>query len=186
MASHEVTELLGAWDRGDRPARDRLMRLVQSELRRLARGYLRAERPGHTLQTTALVNEAYIRLVGQNRISWQNRGHFFGIAAQMMRRVLVDHSRRKKSAKRGASATIVSLSQANDAAPESEVDVLALDEALDDLAKLDPRQAKVVELRFFGGLGVEETAASIGVSTATVKREWVTAKAWLFRRLKHI
>jgi len=181
--SHEVTELLAAWSGGDRTALDRLMPIVQSELRRLARSYLRGERSNHTLQTTALVNEAYLRLVGQQRVEWQDRAHFFGIAAQMMRRILVDHARRKQSQKRGADATRVSLNEEIDAGPDAGVDVLALDEALEALGKLDARQARVVELRFFGGLSVEETAAALDISTATVKREWVTARAWLFRRL---
>ena len=184
MTSQGVTELLGAWGRGDRSALARLMPLVQGELRLIARGHLSRERPDHTLQPTELVNEAFIRLVDQKRVSWQDRAHFFTIAAQMMRRILVDHARRKRSVKRGAGATRVSLNDAVGTVSPSTVDIMAVDEALDALGKLDARQARVVELRFFGGLSVEETAAALGISAMTVKREWVTARAWLFHRLR--
>jgi RNA polymerase sigma factor (TIGR02999 family) len=188
----EVTALLRDWSGGDRAALERLMPLVYQELRRLAASYLRVERPDHTLQPTALVHEAYLRLVDQRGVSWQNRAHFFGIAAQMMRRILVDHARRRQAAKRDA--TVLRLQ----ASPGSEEDrggeayeelvrdpeLLALDQALCGLESLDARQARIVELRFFGGLTVEETAEVAGVSPATVKREWRTARAWLAREIR--
>ena len=174
-----VTELLRRWNSGDREAMDRLMPIVYDELRRLAAGYLRGERPGHTLQPTALVHEAYLRLVRQDRVEWQNRAHFFGIAASMMRRVLVDHARRRQAEKRDAGGfrLTLQLGEAFEAARDPEL--LELDQALGRLEQLDADQARVVELRFFGGLTVEETAVVLGISTATVKREWRTAKAFL-------
>lgn len=177
----EVTALLRDWSGGDRQALERLMPLVYGELRRLAASYLRRERPDHTLQPTALVNEAYLRLVDQRSVSWANRAHFFGIAAQLMRRILVDHARRRQAAKRAAvyRVTATAGSPSGDRAPE----LLALDGALSDLEKLDARQARIVELRFFAGLTVEETAEVTGVSPATVKREWRTARAWLRREI---
>lgn len=180
----DITGLLRRWNQGDRDALEPLLPLVYEELRRLAAGYLRHERPDHTLQPTALVHEAYLRLVGQDQVVWQNRSHFFGIAAQMMRRVLVDHARRRHAAKRGAAAIRVELSAEDlEAGLDRDPEILALDAALDELAALDARQARVVELRFFGGLTVEETAEVVGISTATVKREWRTARAWLRREL---
>jgi RNA polymerase sigma factor (TIGR02999 family) len=178
----EVTALLRDWSRGDRQALERLMPLVHGELRRLAASYLRAERPDHTLQPTALVHEAYLRLVDQRSVSWANRAHFFGIAAQLMRRILVDHARKRQAAKRAAVYRVTGTSAGSpsaDRAPE----ILALDGALSDLEKLDARQARIVELRFFAGLTVEETAEVTGVSPATVKREWRTARAWLRREM---
>lgn len=178
----EVTALLRDWSGGDRQALERLMPLVYGELRRLAASYLRRERPDHTLQPTALVNEAYLRLVDQRSVSWANRAHFFGIAAQLMRRILVDHARRRQAAKRAAAYRVTAtpaVSPSGDRAPE----LLALDGALSDLEKLDARQARIVELRFFAGLTVEETAEVTGVSPATVKREWRTARAWLRREI---
>lgn len=174
-----VTELLRRWNSGDREAMDRLMPIVYDELRRLAAGYLKGERPGHTLQPTALVHEAYLRLVRQDRVEWQNRAHFFGIAARMMRRVLVDHARRRQAEKRDAGGfrLTLQLGEAFEAARDPEL--LELDQALGRLERLDADQARVVELRFFGGLTVEETAVVLGISTATVKREWRTAKAFL-------
>jgi len=174
-----VTELLRRWNSGDREAMDRLMPIVYDELRRLAAGYLKGERPGHTLQPTALVHEAYLRLVRQDRVEWQNRAHFFGIAASMMRRVLVDHARRRQAEKRDAGGfrLTLQLGEAFEAARDPEL--LELDQALGRLERLDADQARVVELRFFGGLTVEETAVVLGISTATVKREWRTAKAFL-------
>jgi len=174
-----VTELLRRWNSGDREAMDRLMPIVYDELRRLAAGYLKGERPGHTLQPTALVHEAYLRLVRQDRVEWQNRAHFFGIAASMMRRVLVDHARRRQAEKRDAGGfrLTLQLGEAFEAARDPEL--LELDQALGRLEQLDADQARVVELRFFGGLTVEETAVVLGISTATVKREWRTAKAFL-------
>jgi RNA polymerase sigma factor (TIGR02999 family) len=180
----EVTVLLGKWRQGSVDAQERLMEVVQRELRRLAASYLRRERPGHTLQPTAVVNEAYLRLIPQRGVRWENRAHFFGIAAKMMRRVLVDHARRKRAGKReGFTGDPVSLSQVADPAGGQDIDVLNLHQALDDLAKLDARQADVVELRYFGGLKIEEIAEAIGVSPATVKRELTTATVWLRHRM---
>jgi len=177
----EVTALLREWAAGDRGALERLMPLVYGELRKLAANELRAERRSHTLQPTALVNEAYLRLVGQRSVSWNNRAHFFAIAAQMMRRVLVDHARKRGAAKRSSGTVYLDLADAGgaDRAPE----LLALDDALTELEKLDPRQARVVELRFFAGLSVEETAEVAGISTATVKRDWKTARAFLLNEI---
>lgn len=179
----EINDLLRAWQGGDRAALDRLMPLVQSELRRAARTALRRERPGHSLQPTALINEAYLRLVDQRSAGLNDRAHFVGLAAEMMRRVLVDHARARAAQKRGGGAERVSLGRAMDRPSERTVDLLCLDEALLRLARLDSRQARVVELRFFGGLSVDETACLLGVSSATVKRDWATARAWLYREL---
>ena len=167
----------------EKEALDKLMPAVYDELRRQAARYLRRERAGHTLQTTALIHEAYVRLVDQRNVQWQNRAHFFGIAAQMMRRILVDHARTKKRAKRGGSDVKVSLADATILVNERDLDVVALDEALTRLAKIDEQQSRVVELRFFSGLTVEETAEVMGISPATVKRDWSMAKAWLHREL---
>jgi RNA polymerase sigma factor (TIGR02999 family) len=156
---------------------------VYDELRRLARRYLQQERPGHTLQSTALVHEAYLRLVDQN-VSWQNRAHFFGIAAQMMRRILVDHARSRSAAKRGDGACRVTLDEGLVALAERDLDLVALDAALTNLAKIDPQQAKIVELRFFAGLSIEDTSEALHISPATVKRDWAMAKAWLHREMK--
>jgi RNA polymerase sigma factor (TIGR02999 family) len=180
---HEVTQLLLDWNEGNQDALEQLMPLVYRELRRLAHQYLRRERDGHTLQTTDLVHEAYIRLVDQRRVRWQNRAHFFGIAAHLMRRILVDRARAHKRVKRGGGATMVSLDEAAAVSHKSPVDILALDEALMRLAEIDQRKARVVELRFFGGLEVEETAEVLKVSPITVMREWKMAKAWLHRAL---
>ena len=179
----DVTRLLIASSAGDRAAMDQLMPLVYDELRRLAQSYLRSERPGHTLQGTALVHEAYLRLIDQKNVQWRNRAHFFGIASQMIRRILVDHARGRNADKRGAGAPRLSLDEALGVPGESEVDLIGLDDALDGLAKIDPEQSRIVELRFFGGLSIEETAVVIGVSTATVNREWAAARAWLFREM---
>ncbi len=179
-SGEEVTALLKEWSAGDRGALERLMPLVYGELRRLAASHLRAERGDHTLQPTALVHEAFLRLVGQRSVSWANRAHFYGIAAQMMRRILVDHARRRLAAKRSPGALFVDLgAEAAGAVPDRAPELLALDRALTELERLDARQARVVELRFFAGLSVEETAEVAGVSTATVKREWRTARAFL-------
>lgn len=180
---HDVTRLLQDWSEGDAEAAERLMPLVYDELRRLARSYLRRERTDHTLQPTALVNEAYLKLIGQTRVNWQNRSHFFGIAAQVMRRVLVDHARAHASEKRGGPQRKLSLDEANVPAGERASELLALDEALRNLSEVFPRKGRVVELRFFGGLSVEETAATLGVSDKTVMREWESAKLWLYREL---
>jgi RNA polymerase sigma factor (TIGR02999 family) len=178
-----VTQLLIDWSKGDKEALDNLVPLVYEELRRQAARYLRHERAGHTLQTTALIHEAYLRLVDQRNVHWQNRAHFFGIAAQMMRRILVDHARTKKRAKRGGSDIRVSFSEATLKAPDQDLDIVALDEALEHLAEIDEQQSKIVELRFFSGLTVEETAEVLGISPATVKRDWSMAKAWLHREI---
>jgi len=178
-----ITELLVGYGRGDKEVLDKLMPIVYNELRQQAARYLRREQAGHTLQTTALIHEAYVRLVDQRNVQWQNRAHFFGIAAQMMRRILVDHARTKKRAKRGGSDVKVSLADATIPVQEQDLDVVALDEALTRLAEIDQQQSRVVELRFFSGLTVEETAEVMGISPATVKRDWSMAKAWLHREL---
>lgn len=177
----EITELLRAMEAGSPGAADRLIPVVYEELRALAGSYLRGERADHTLQTTGLVHEAYLRLVDQRRTNWQNRHHFFGIAAQAMRRILVDHARRRRSARRDA-ARAVPLDEAR-IAVDPDGDILGVDEALHRLADLDERQARIVELRYFAGLTIEETAGALGISPATVKREWLSARAWLQREL---
>ncbi len=179
-----VTELLVLWREGNREAQERLMALVYDDLRRRAAGYLRRERGGHTLQPTALVNEAYLRLIGQEHVVWQNRAHFLAIAASMMRRVLMDHGRRQKAGKRGGAGTRVTLDEAFSPVSPRELDLLALDAALSELAAIDEQQARIVELRAFGGLEVEETAEVLGISPATVKRHWAFALAWLQHRLR--
>jgi len=180
---HDVTQLLIAWNNGDHAARELLMSVVYEELHRLARRYMRNESPGHTLQTSALVNEAFIRLVDQKNVHWQNRSHFFGIAAQMMRRILVDYARSRNYAKRGGGARHVSLDEGLIASEERSAEVVAVHEALEELAKFDPRKAQVVELKFFGGLNIDETADVLGVSPATVSLDWTMAKAWLRREI---
>ena len=180
--SEHVTQLLIAWGNGDQQAFDELTPLVYDELHRLAGGYLRRERRGHTLQTSALVNEAFLRLIGQ-RADWRNRAHFFGIAAQLMRRILVDYARSQQADKRGGAAPRLALDEALDEAQAQDADLLALDEALLSLAKLDPRQSRIVELRYFGGLTIEQTAAVLGLGHTTVEREWNLARAWLRREL---
>jgi RNA polymerase sigma factor (TIGR02999 family) len=181
--THEVTGLLLDWNNGQPEALERLMPLVYDELRHIAARYLRKEREDHTLQTTALVHEAYIRLIDQQQANWQNRAQFFGVAAQMMRRILVDHARGHQADKRGGGAAKLSLDEAIEIADQKEVDLIALDEALNQLAQLDEQQCRVVELRFFAGLTVEEVAAVMKLSPATIKREWSMAKAWLHREL---
>jgi len=178
-----ITGLLRAWSDGDRAALERLVPLVEGEMRRLARGYMRRERKGHTLQATALVNEVFLRLADGPRLGWQDRGHFLGIAARLMRRVLVDHARSRGYAKRGGGAQKIFLDEATLVAPERSIDLVALDRALEDLAILDPRRSQVVELRYFGGLSLDETAHVLHVSTETVKRDWRLAKLWLLREL---
>ncbi len=178
-----ITQLLVEWGNGDEAALNRLMPVVQDELRRLARMYLRRERINHTLQPTALINEAYLKLVDQNGMRWQNRAQFFGISAQLMRRILVDYARQARADKRGGGAIAVSLTQANSFTQQPEADLLEIHEALERLAAFDPQQSRVVELRFFAGLTVEESAEVIGISRATVAREWTMAKAWLHREL---
>jgi len=178
-----VTQLLVTWNRGNQAALDELFPIVYGELRRLARSYLRQEHPGHTLQPTELVHEAYLRLIDQRSVSWQNRAQFFGLAAQMMRRILVNHALRRHAAKRGGHAHRVALDEAIDVLEARQVDVVALDAALKALDALDARQSRIVELRFFGGLTVDETAEVVGISPASVKREWAAAKLWLLREI---
>lgn len=183
--SESVTQFLIDWSAGDQSALDKLMPLVYSELRRLASNYLRRERVDHTLQPTALVNEAYLRLVDQRSAKWQNRAQFFGISAQLMRRILVDHARQHAAAKRGGSdQQRLSITSAEPLAQQPDVDLLALNEALDELARLDPQQERIVELKFFGGLSIEETAEVMGIGHATVERDWKVARAWLRRKLQ--
>ena len=177
-----IAEMLADWANGDPAARDLLVPIVYDELRRLAHHYMRGERQEHTLQTTALVNEAYLRLAGIHALKWRDRAHFFAMAATLMRRVLVDYARQRAREKRGAGVSVTSLDE-NAIAPRPAVDVVALDEALERLAAVDPQQSRVVELRFFAGLSVKETAEALGVSPATVKRDWATAKLWLYNEL---
>jgi RNA polymerase sigma factor (TIGR02999 family) len=178
-STHRVTQLLVAWSQGDERALDALTPLVYDELRSLAHSYMRRERPGHTLQSTALVHEAFMRLVDQD-VQWNSRAHFFGIAAQMMRRILVDHAKAQAAAKRGAGAPRIELDERLAASPQRDVDLLALDEALERLSEVDPQRSRIVELRFFGGLSNEESAEVLGVSPATIQRQWAGARAWLF------
>ena len=178
-----VTRLLLDWSTGDERARDQLMPLVYEELRRLAGAQLRSEHDHHSLQVTDLVNEAYLRLVDQNRVRWSNRIHFFAISARLMRRILVDHARRQRARKRGGDGIRVTLVESAAVTPGLDPDLVALDDALESLAEIDPRGAQLVELRFFAGLTIEETAEVLDISPATVKREWVATRAWLFRRL---
>ncbi|HXI26667.1 MAG TPA: sigma-70 family RNA polymerase sigma factor [Pyrinomonadaceae bacterium] len=179
----EVSRLLVASGDGNKAALNELLPVVYSELRRLAHQYMRRERPGNTLQTSALVNEAYLRLVDQKSVHWRNRAHFFGIAAQMMRRILVDHARRRRYAKRGGDACRVSLDEALIVSAQRTAEVLALDDALRALAEIDERKGQIVELRFFGGLSIEETAEVLKVSPGTVMRDWTLAKAWLRKEM---
>jgi RNA polymerase sigma factor (TIGR02999 family) len=183
MVTEEITQLLMAWNRGDASARDALMPLIYDELRRLARSYLRRERMGHTLQPTALVHEAFLRLIDQSQVNWQSRAHFFGIAARLMRQVLINHAEARQAAKRGGSAERISLNDLEFSPVEEEVDLMALNEALKNLESQDPPQGQIVELRFFSGLTIEEIAEVMRISPATVKREWSTARAWLRREL---
>ena len=184
LSTPGLTELLSDWQRGDQTALNKLTPLVYDELRRIAHRYVQRERNGHTLETTALVNEAYLRLAGQKKIEWQNRAHFFAVTAQVMRHILIDHARRRQYAKHGGDARQVSLQEAETMSQERAGELVALDEALDELAKLDVRKSRVVELRYFGGLDLEETAHVLEVSVMTVRRDWRVAKAWLFRRMK--
>jgi RNA polymerase sigma factor (TIGR02999 family) len=184
-APESVTRLLIDWQNGSEQALEQLMPLVYAELKAIAGRHFAREASNHTLQSTALVHEAYLRLMGQQRMRWQNRAHFFGIAAQMMRRILVDHARHQHRAKRGGVSQTLSLDEAMAASePAPDVDLLALDEALTSLARLDPRGARIVELRFFSGLTIEETAEVMAVSSGTIKREWNSARAWLYREMR--
>jgi RNA polymerase sigma factor (TIGR02999 family) len=182
-SAHDVTALLVDWSHGDRRALDQLLPLVYAELRRIAARQLRKERLGHTLQPTALVHEVYLRIVDQRRVDWHDRAHFFGVAAQIMRRILVDHARRHRAHKRGDGVQCVSVEDARDIPASNEIPILALDHALDRLERIDAELARIVELRAFGGLTIEEAAHVLQVSPSTVKRDWRTAKAWLTREL---
>jgi len=181
--SDNVTRLLLEWGDGNQQALEALVPLIYKELRNLAHNFLYRERPGHTLQTTALVHEAYLKLIDQNDARWQNRAHFFAIAAQAMRRILIDSARKHAAAKRGGPQAELSLDEVADIALEPDINLLKLDEALNELAKIDPRQSRIVELRYFGGLTIEETAEVTSVSPATVKREWMMARAWLHQEI---
>ena len=182
-ATHEVTKLLNDWGTGDQSALDKLMPLVHNELHRLARLHMRREKPGHLLQTSALVNEAYLRLVDQSEIDWQNRAHFFGIAARLMRRILVDDARRRHRAKRGGYTIQVPLDDGASLPQQQADNLVLLDDALKSLAEIDPRQSEIVELRFFGGMSIEETAEVLKVSPGTVSRDWTLARAWLRKEM---
>lgn len=182
-SNKEVTQILLDWSNGDKAALDRLMPVVYSELRRLANRYMRRERPGQTLQTTALVHEAYVRLVDYKNMRWQDRAHFYAVAAQVMRRILVDRARARNAAKRGDAARRVSLAEADAVSNEQAADILDLDQALKELEELDPRKSQIIELRFFGGLNIDETAEVLGISPTTVQREWRSARAWLYKAI---
>jgi RNA polymerase sigma factor (TIGR02999 family) len=183
--SSSITGLLKAWGGGDHAAFEKLVPLVDAELRRLARRYIRGERTGHTLQPTALINEVYLRLIDWGSISWQDRAHFFGLSARLMRRVLVDHARRQRRGKRGGDALTIAFDEAAVVPQERTADLVAIDDALNALAMHDVRKSRIVELRFFGGLSVEETAEVLKISPRTVKREWSLARAWLYCQLTH-
>ena len=182
-SSEQVTQLLVRWRDGDRKALDSLMPIVYSELRGMAHSYLQRERSDHTLQSTALVHEAYVRLIGQKLPEWQNRAHFFGVAARLMRQILVEYARGHQAAKRGGNACKVTIEEGSLMAQQADLDVVILDEALQDLAKLDEQQSRIVELRFFGGLSIDDTSEVLGISPATVSREWSTARIWLHREI---
>jgi RNA polymerase sigma-70 factor, ECF subfamily len=181
-SSHEITQLLNAWENGDESALEKLVPLIHAELYRLAKGYMGRERPDHPLQPTALVNEAYIRLIDWKNVGWQNRAHFFGVSAQLMRRILVDFARQRRRDAGGA-VPYLTLNEELIVGNRKSAEIIALDEALNELAKIDPRKSRIVELRYFGGLSVEETAEVIKISVATVMREWTKAKMWLYREL---
>ena len=183
LLADNLTGLLTEWRQGDKTALETLTPLVYDELRRIAHRYMQGEREGHTLQTTALVNEAYLRLADQQKIEWQNRAHFFAVAAQMIRRILVDHARTHNAEKRGGGACKLELDEAIGVPQQRDLNLVALDDAMNTLAEMDPQQGRIVELRFFGGLSIEETAEVLGISPATVKRDWAVAKAWLYRDL---
>ena len=182
-SSHDITQLLLAWNDGDPMALGKLVPLVEAELRRLARAYMNRERAGHTLQTTALLNEAYVRLIDSHNVQWQSRAHFYGIAAQVMRRVLVDSARKRNYRKRGGGSHQITFTETLAVTAAEDTNVLALDEALNELARIDERKARVVEMRFFGGLSEKETAVALGVSPETARRDWRLAKSWLLRQL---
>jgi RNA polymerase sigma factor (TIGR02999 family) len=181
--SSQVTELLARWSNGESDARERVVPLVYNELRRIAKQVLSRQGPDNTLQSTALVHEAYLRLVGHNEVQWQSRVHFFAVASQLMRRILIDHVRMRRAKKRGGESITLVLEEDLVLAAEREVDLVALDDALNQLAQLDERQCRLVELRFFGGLTIEETSKAMDISPATVKREWATARLWLLQEM---
>ena len=184
-SSGQVTELLMQWSRGDSAAREALIPIVYDELRRVARNCLASQPRNQTMQSTALVHEAYLRLVGRTSVHWENRVHFFAVAAQLMRRILVDHARKRAAAKRGANPLMLALDDAIALPQKQELDLVALDDALKELAELDERQSRIVELRFFGGLSIEDASQLLELSPATVKREWATARTWLFSQMSH-
>jgi len=186
ISSVELTELLHDWRRGDQTALERLTPLIYDELRRIAHRYMQRERQDHTLQTTALINEAYLRMAAQQKINWQDRGHFFAAIAQVMKHILIDHARRRHCARHGGEAQIISFSEVELMSAERAAELVALDEALEELDGFDRRKARVVELRYFGGLSLEETATALGISVMTVRRDWRAAKAWLFSRMKEV
>jgi RNA polymerase sigma factor (TIGR02999 family) len=183
VSSNQITELLARWSQGESAAREKLVPLVYDELRRVARHCLAGERPNHTLQSAALVHEAYLRLVGHESVRWNDRVHFFAVAAQLMRRILVDHARKRRAGKRGGEAITLSLDEQPAPAKKRALDVLALDDALNELARMNAQHGRIVEMRFFAGLSIEETAQAMGISPATVKRDWAVARAWLYREL---
>jgi RNA polymerase sigma-70 factor, ECF subfamily len=184
LSKPNVTELLLEWQQGDREALDRLTPLVYDELRRIAHRYVQRERQGQTLETTALVNEAYLRLVNQQKVDWQNRAHFFAVTAQVMRHILIDHARKRRYMKHGGEAHLVSIDEAALMTKVRAAELISLDEALSELARIDPRKSRVVELRYFGGLSLEETADVLEISLMTVRRDWRAAKAWLYKEVK--
>jgi RNA polymerase sigma factor (TIGR02999 family) len=181
--SNQITELLARWSEGEITAREKLVPLVYEELRRVARHCMAGERPDHTLQSGALVHEAYLRLVGHSSVRWDGRAHFFAVAAQLMRRILVDHARKKGAGKRGGDRVTITLDERLAPARQRELDVIALDDALNELSRMNPQHSRIVEMRFFAGLSIEETAQAMGISPATVKRDWAAARAWLYREL---
>ena len=182
-SANEVTQLLVSWGKGDQQSLESLIPLVYDELRRQARRYLRRERPDHTLQSSALVHEVYVRLIDQRQANWHNRSQFFGVAAQLMRRILVDHARSRGAVKRGAGVTKLAIAEEVAAIEMQNVDLIALDTSLTKLEQIDPQQCRIVELRFFSGLSIEDTADALGISPATVKRDWAMVKAWLYREI---
>jgi RNA polymerase sigma factor (TIGR02999 family) len=183
IASNQITDLLSRWNQGEGAAREELVPLVYDELRRIARRYLAGQSPGHTLQSAALVHEAYIRLVGHSSVHWDDRAHFFAVAAQLMQRILVDHARKRRAAKRGQGRVTLTLDERLMPAKQLELDLIALDDALNELSRMNAHQSRLVEMRFFTGLSIEETARALGISTATVKRDWSVARAWLYREM---
>jgi RNA polymerase sigma factor (TIGR02999 family) len=183
LSSNQISQLLSRWNRGEPDAREKLVPLIYDELRRVARHCLAGQRPGHTLQSAELVHETYIRLVGHEAVHWDDRVHFFAVAAQLMRRILVDHARKRCAAKRGGDRVVLTLDEHLAPAKQRELDVVALDDVLHELSRMDPQQGRIVEMRFFGGLSIEETAGALGISPATVKRDWAVARAWLYREM---